>query len=121
MHSSFDFMPIGSEIKRSRKAAGMTRAAAAKMLAISSRHLQAVENDGQHPSFDLFIQIITMFDISIDRYIFPEQVAPKSSVRRRVDALLDALNDRELTIIEGTATAICAAKETENVRNYLRN
>lgn len=54
-----------------------------------------------------------MFDVSVDEYIFPEKEVKKSSVRRRLDAQLDKLNDRELSVIEATVNGLCMAKEPE--------
>lgn len=86
----------------------------AELLDITPRHLQAVENEGQHPSFQLFVQLITMFHISADQYIFLDKQLDKTSLRRQVDTLLDTFNDKELTVIEGTAKGICKAKEPED-------
>ena len=44
---------------------------------------------------------------------FLDKQTNKSSLRRQVDALLDTFDDREMRIIEGTAKAICKAKEPE--------
>ena len=65
----FDFKPIGQAIKKARLAKGMTRDDLARIIDYDPRHLQAIENEGQHPSLELFIQLITMFDISVDEYI----------------------------------------------------
>ena len=70
------------------------------------RHIQAVENDGQYPSIELLVRLVTMFDISVDEYIFPKSQAQKTSARRRLDTLLDQLDDKELAIIEATATSL---------------
>ena len=109
----FDFMPIGQAIKKAREAKGITREKQAEALGISPRHLQAVENEGQHPSFGLFIQLITQFDVSVDPLIFPDKKAAKSSTRRRLDTLLDTLSDKDLAVIEATANSLCKAKEPE--------
>ena len=65
---NFDFMPIGQAIKKARTAKGMTREQLARIVDYDPRHLQAIENEGQYPSMELFIQLITMFDISVDQY-----------------------------------------------------
>lgn len=108
---TFDFMPIGQAIKKARENGEITREQLAEQLGITPRHLQSVENEGQHPSFQLFIQLVTMFHISTDQYIFSGKQANKTSLRRQVDTILDSFGDKELTIIEGTANAICKAKE----------
>lgn len=108
---AFDFKPIGQAIKQAREARDMTREDLAEIIDYVPRHIQAIENEGQYPSFELFIQLVTMFDISIDEYIFPKKKAARSSIRRRVETLLDGLNDKDLIIIEAAAKGICKSKE----------
>ncbi len=107
----FDFTPIGLAIKKACEAKKITRERLVENLGISTRHLQSVENEGQFPSFKLFIKLITMFDVSVDQYIFPDKEAEKSSARRRLDSLLDTLDDKDLSIIEATAYSLYKAKE----------
>ena len=107
----FDFRPLGLAIKKARKAQGVTREQLANIIDYNPRHLQAVENEGQYPSIELFIQLITMFDVSVDEYIFPDKEVKKSSVRRRLDAQLNRLDDKELFVIEATVSGLCKAKE----------
>ena len=54
-----------------------------------------------------------MFDVSVDEYIFPNKEVKKNSVRRRLDAQLDNLDDKELSVIEATVNGLCKAKEPE--------
>ena len=109
----FDFTPIGQAIKKARTAKGMTREQLARILDYDPRHLQAIENEGQKPSLELFIQLVTMFGVSVDEYIFPDNEVKRSSVRRRLDAELDKLNDKELSIVEATVSGLCKAIEPE--------
>lgn len=109
----FDFTPIGQAIKKARTARGMTRDELSRIVDYDPRHLQAVENEGQKPSLELFIQLVTMFGVSVDEYIFPNKEVKKSSVRRRLDAELDKLNDKELSVVEATVSGLCKAKEPE--------
>ena len=109
----FDFTPIGQAIKKARKAKGMTREQLAPIVDHDPRRPQANENRGQYPGLELFIHSITMCDISVDEYIHTGSKAEKSSVRGRVDTLLDGLDDRELSVIEATINGLCKAKEPE--------
>ena len=108
---NFDFMPIGQAIKKARTAKGMTREQLARIVDYDPRHLQAIENEGQYPSMELFIQLITMFDISVDQYIFPDKKSDKSTLRRQIDTLLDTLDNKELSVVEATIKGLCNAKE----------
>ena len=109
----FDFTPIGQAIKKAREARGMTREQLSAIIGYAPRHIQSIENEGQYPSIELFIQLITMFDVAVDEYIFPDNEVKKSSVRRRLDAQLDNLDDKELSVIEATVIGLCKAKEPE--------
>lgn len=109
----FDFTPIGQAIKKAREARGMTREQLSGIIGYAPRHIQSIENEGQYPSIELFIQLITMFDVSVDEYIFPDNEVKKSSVRRRLDAQLDNLDDKELSVIEAPVIGLCKAKEPE--------
>ena len=60
------------------------------------------------------IELVTMFAVLVDEYIFPDKEVKKSSVRRRLDAELDKLNDKELSVIEATVIGLCKAKEPED-------
>ena len=53
----FDFTSIGQAIKKAREKTGMTREQLARIVDYDPRHLQAVENEGQYPSIELFIQL----------------------------------------------------------------
>ena len=107
----FDFKPLGKAIKKAREVKGITREQLSEKIDYAPRHIQAVENDGQIPSLQLFIQLVTMFDISVDQYIFPEKNTCKSTTRRQLDALLDTLTEKELSIVEATVQGLCKAKE----------
>lgn len=110
-HFDFDFTPIGQAIKKARESRGITREQLSGIIGYAPRHIQAIENEGQYPSIELFIQLITMFDVSVDEYIFPNKEVKKSSVRRRLDAQLNRLDDKELFVIEATVNGLCKAKE----------
>ena len=74
----FDFTPIGQAIKKARTAKGMTREQLARIVDYDPRHLQAIENEGQKPSLELLIQLVTMFGADAPHQItgFPEQNNP---------------------------------------------
>lgn len=67
----FDFKPIGQVIKKARTAKGMTRDELSRIIDYDPRHLQAMESEGQKPSPDLSIQLVTMFGVSVSQYLFP--------------------------------------------------
>lgn len=105
----FDFMPLGQAIKKARETRGITREQLAEMLDYAPRHIQSIENEGQHPSLQLFIQLVTMFDIPVERFIFPDHDR-SSPLRRQTDMALNQLTEPELSVVEATARALIAAR-----------
>ena len=72
-----------------------------------------IENKGQYPSFDLFVKLITMFDVSVDQFIHADGGARSSSCRKHIDVLLSSMNEKELVVMEATAEGLKKARETE--------
>ena len=106
----FDFHAIGKE---KRKASGLTQEQLAYIVDRAPRTIMYNENDGQHPSLNTFYQMVTMFDISVDQYFYPSK-NKGSECRKRIDAMLGSLDEKELKIVEATIQAMKAAKETED-------
>ncbi len=94
----------------------MTQEQLAYIVDRSPRTVMYNENDGQHPSLNTFYQMVTMFGISVDQYFYPSQNSG-SECRMRIDALLNALDEKELRIIEATLQAWKAVKEAEKEEN----
>lgn len=62
----FDFIPIRHAIKKAREGRGMAREQLAVIVDCNPRHIQSIENEWKYPSIGLFIQLITMFSVSVD-------------------------------------------------------
>ncbi len=107
----FDFMPLGQAFKQGREAKKLTREKLAEVIGCVPRHLQAIENEGQVPSVETLIQLATILDVSVDEHIFQEKQTAVTSIRRRINTLLDGLTDKELIIIEGAAKGLYQARE----------
>ena len=109
----FDFTPIGQAIKEARMAQKLTREQLAEESNYSDRHITSIENEGQFPSTELLFWLTLKVNIALDQYLFPGKTTQKSTSRRQVEAQLEKLTDRELSIISATAEAICKAREPE--------
>ena len=106
-----DFMPIGQGLKQAREAKDITRERISEIVDYGPRHIQGIENEGKTPSVDLLFQLAEILEVSLDKFVFKDKSAAKSSIRRRVDTLLDGLDDKDLIIIEAAAKGIHKAKE----------
>ena len=54
----------------------------------------------------IFYELVTRYDISVDQYFFPDKSADKSTLRRQLDTLLDGMSDKGLHIVTETAKAV---------------
>ncbi len=109
----YDFKALGQAIKTARIAAGMTREQLGEKLHLAPRYLVSIENEGQHPSLQVFYELVMLFNISVDQFFF-EKKPERSTLRRQVDGLIDSIPERDLPIIEATARGIIETRtETE--------
>ena len=46
---------------------------------ISPRYLANIEKKGQHPSLQIFYEIVARYNILVDRFFFPDNEPEKSS------------------------------------------
>ena len=95
----FDFHGLGLALKRAREEKGWTQAYVAELVDRDSRTIMNIENKGQYPSFDLFVKLITMFDVSVDQFIHADGGARSSSCRKHIDVLLNSMTEKELSEI----------------------
>ena len=96
---TFDFRPLGLAIREAREKAGLSR--------------NDLGDIGSHPSFQLFHDLVTMFNISVDEYFYPPEKVEKSTARRQIETSLDLLSDNELKIIQGTIDGILNSRESK--------
>ena len=108
-----DFHALGREIKRKREAKGWTREYLAQLVDRTPRSIMYFENRGQHPSLNTFYQIVTLLDISVDKFFYPDRQNSESYCCQHIDVLLNSMNEKEFVVIEATAGSIKKARETE--------
>ena len=110
---TFDFRPLGLAIREAREKAGLSRNDLGNKVFYGERHIADIENVGSHPSFQLFHDLVTMFNISVDEYFYPPEKVDKSTARRQIETALDLLSDNELKIIQGTIDGILNSRESK--------
>ena len=108
----FDFHDIGLAIKRAREAKGMTQEQLAFIIDRDPRTVMYHENDGQHPSLNIFYQLVTMFDISVDQFFYPDMGAD-DACKKRINIMLSSMNKKELELVEKLIRAVKDSQETE--------
>lgn len=85
-----DFHALGREIKRKREAKGWTQEYLAQLVDRTPRSIMYFENRGQHPSLNTFYQIVTLLDISVDQFFYPDRQNSESDCRQHIDRLLNS-------------------------------
>jgi len=108
-----DCHALGAEIKRRRKAKGWTQEHLAQLVDLTPRSIMYIENRGQHTSLNAFYKLVTLLDISVDEFFYPDKLGGGNERRKHIDRLLNGMDEKELIIIEGAAEGIRKARETE--------
>lgn len=110
----FDFRNIGLSIKKAREREGLTQEQLAFIVDCDTRIIMYHENDGQHPSLNVFYQLTTMFGISVDQLFYPGMGADEATVKR-INIMLQSLNKSELRMVEGIIRTMKENRETEEM------
>ncbi len=106
----YDFTAFGQAIKAARMGRKESRKDVSDAMNISPRYLANIENKGQQPSLQIFYELVTRYNISVDQFFFPDK-AGKGTQRRQLDAILDGMSERGIRIITAVAKEIA---EVEN-------
>ena len=110
---NFDLHALGLAIKEAREKKGWTQAYLGELVGRTDRTIMSIENKGQHPSLDVLYQIVTLLEISVDQYFYMDSENRTSPRRKRIDIMLDTMDERELVIMESTAEGLQKARETQ--------
>ena len=77
---------------------------------LSPRYLANIENKGQHPSLQIFFELVSRYHISVDQFLFEDYADGKTTARRQLDTLLAGLDEKEIRVITATAQAMLDEK-----------
>ena len=109
----YDFRAFGLAIKEARMKRGLTREQVGAMIEIDPRYLTNIQNNGQHQSIQVFYDLVSLLNVSVDEFFLPASDLAKSTRRRQLEKQLDNLSDKELVIMESVADGIIKSKEYE--------
>ena len=121
----FDYEGFGQAVKQAREAMGWTQAYLAELVCRGDRTIINLENHGNesadeeskepNPSFDTFVRLVTMFNISVDQF-FHREGQPDDDSSRHIDTLIHLLDKKERMVVEAsveaTTKALIKARET---------
>ena len=103
--------PLVLPSKKLVKKRGLTREQVGAMIEIDPRYLTNIENKGQHPSLQVFYDLVSLLNISVDEFFLPASDLDKSTRRRQLEKQLDNLSDKDLIIMESVADGIIKFKK----------
>ena len=109
----YDFRAFGLAIKEARKKQGLTREQVGAMIEIDPRYLTNIENKGQHPSLQVFYDLVSLLNVSVDEFFLSSDSLAKSSRRRQLESKIDNFTDADLVIMESVADGIMKYKRME--------
>ncbi len=70
-----------------------------------------------------FCRLVTLFDISVDEFFYPDKLGGESERRKHIDRILNSMGEKELIIIEGAAEnkfqKLLTLIQLENIMNKL--
>lgn len=111
----YDFKAFGLAIKEARKKRGLTREQVGALIEIDSRYLTNIENKGQHPSLQVFYDLVSLLNVSVDEFFLPAADLVKSTRRRHIEKQMDSFTDKELILMEALAKGITDSKEIDDL------
>ena len=108
----YDFKAFGEAIKAARTGRKESRKQVSDEMYISPRYLANIENKGQHPSLQIFFELMLRYNISVDQFLL-DTPAGKDTKRRQLDALLDDMSDNGIRIVTATAKEISEVEKED--------
>ena len=111
---AYDFKAFGAAIKAARIGRKESRKKVCDEMYISPRYLANIENKGQHPSLQIFFELMLRYNMSVDQFLL-EHPTVKNTQRRQLDALLDGMSDMGIRIVAATAREIVEIEKAKGM------
>lgn len=108
----YDFKAFGEAIKAARLERKESRKKVCDEMYLSPRYLANIENKGQHPSLQIFFELMLRYNISVDQFLL-ERPTGKNTQRRQLDALLDGMSNKGIQIVAATAKEIAEIERNQ--------
>lgn len=108
----YDFKALGAAIKAARLGRKESRKKVCDEMYLSPRYLANIENKGQHPSLQIFFELMLRYNISVDQFLL-ERPTGKNTQRRQLDVLLDDMSDDGIRVITAAAKEIVQIEQAQ--------
>ena len=108
----YDFKAFGAAIKAARLERKESRKKVCDEMYLSPRYLANIENKGQHPSLQIFFELMLRYNISVDQ-LLSERPTGKNTQRRQLDVLLDGMGDDGIRVVTAAAKEIVQIEQAQ--------
>ena len=85
----YDFKAFGEAIKAARTGRKESRKQVSDEMYISPRYLANIENKGQHPSLQIFFELMLRYNISVDQFLSDKPAEKKQEEVKAAQPLVD--------------------------------
>ncbi len=108
----YDFKAFGTAIKAARLERKESGKKVCDEMYLSPRYLANIENKGQHPSLQIFFELMLRYNISVDQ-LLSERPTGKNTQRRQLDVLLDGMGDDGIRVVTAAAKEIVQIEQAQ--------
>ena len=108
----YDFKAFRAAIKAARLERKESGKKVCDEMYLSPRYLANIENKGQHPSLQIFFELMLRYNISVDQ-LLSERPTGKNTQRRQLDVLLDGMGDDGIRVVTAAAKEIVQIEQAQ--------
>ena len=100
-----DYYKIGQQIRKIRKAVGMSQEELAEKVNISTTHMSHIETGNTKLSLPVFVDIATVLEVRTDELLGNSTIATTSASLDEIAAVLERCTAQEAKVIADMAKA----------------
>lgn len=94
-----DYYKIGQQIRKIRKAHGLSQEELAEKIDISTTHMSHIETGNTKLSLPVLVDIAAVLDVRTDDLLGGDSAATTSAAQEEISAVLESCNAREARVI----------------------
>ncbi len=108
------FSSLGEDIKKARMAKGISRRALAELVNIVPRYLANIENSGSLPSLPVLYDLVSICNLPIENYFYPQLETDLNPQRERIEQKLKVCDTQYLSVLEAALDELIKLTEAKN-------
>jgi transcriptional regulator with XRE-family HTH domain len=110
----YDFSPIGAAIKRARLNRDISRETLSEICELSVGYIKEIENTGKSPGFQSFWRLVTMLNISVDEYFYPDNMPELDSRRRNIIGMINEVKSDDVYVLENVIKILAQRADADD-------